>query len=231
MIYKHIVSGIFIERPNRFIAIVEINGIREIAHVKNTGRCKELLVKGCTVFLSLSDNLSRKTKYDIISVLKIRDGKEPILINMDSQVVNDVMHEWLLNGNIFSSNATIKREVTYKNSRFDFMIEHGKSKSFLEVKGVTLEKNGKVFFPDAPTQRGVKHIYELIECINEGYGAYIVFVIQMDEIAHFSPNIETHPEFAIALKKAFISGVNILCLNCNVKENSITINQKIRYSL
>ena len=231
MIYRNIVSGIFIERPNRFIAVVEINGIREIAHVKNTGRCKELLIKGCTVFLSKTDNVLRKTKYDIISVLKKREGLNPLLINMDSQIVNDVVHEWLLKGNIFSSNAKIKREVTYKNSRFDFMIESAKNKSFLEVKGVTLERNGKVYFPDAPTQRGVKHINELIECINDGFDAYIIFVVQMDEITHFAPNIEMHPEFALALKKAFISGVNILCFNCNVNEISITINKKIGYSL
>lgn len=153
MKYTAIIKGIFIERINRFIAKVNINGEKTVVHVKNTGRCKELLLKGCTVYLSVSDNKNRKTAFDLIAVEKVRQGKKPLLINMDSQIPNFAAEEFFKNGNIFSKNAVIKREVTYLNSRFDFYIEDGDTKAFAEIKGVTLEKDGVALFPDAPTER------------------------------------------------------------------------------
>ena len=161
MTYKNIVSGRFISRPNRFIAKVNINGQEETVHVKNTGRCKELLIPGCKVFLAPSENPNRKTKFDLIAVIKKTENKE-ILINMDSQIPNLAAVEWLKKGTLFSKEALIKREVTFKNSRFDLYIEDDGRKAFIEVKGVTLENNGTAMFPDAPTIRGVKHINELI---------------------------------------------------------------------
>jgi sugar fermentation stimulation protein A len=161
--YSQIKKAVFIDRPNRFVANVLLDGKRETVHVKNTGRCKELLVEGCEVILFESDNLSRKTKYDLVAVYKKRDEKSPLLINMDSQIPNDVADEWLRKGNLFSENAIIRREVKFGNSRFDFYVEDGARKAFLEVKGVTLENNGVAMFPDAPTERGIKHIKELME--------------------------------------------------------------------
>ena len=199
MNYKNITDGIFRQRLNRFEATVEICGKAETVHVKNTGRCKELLVPGCKVFLERSENPKRKTAYDLTAVEKKREGKPPLLINMDSQIPNAAAEEWLKKGNLFSKNAKIKREVKFGNSRFDFYIEDGGKKAFLEVKGVTLEKDGIALFPDAPTTRGVKHINELISAKERGFDCYILFVIQMKEISAFMPNRETHPEFADAL--------------------------------
>ena len=224
MKYKSIVKGKFIERPNRFIAKVEIEGVTETVHVKNTGRCRELLVKGATVYLEKSDNPLRKTQYDLISVFK----NNKTLINMDSQIPNAVTEEWLKKGNIFSKNALIRREVTHNKSRFDFYIEEEKRKIFLEVKGCTLETDGIARFPDAPTQRGVKHINELIDCISEGYEAYILFVIQMKGINHFEPNDTTHKAFGDALRQAEKSGVKILAYDCIVTPNSIDIDKEIK---
>lgn len=227
MKYKSIVKGKFIERPNRFIAKVEIEGVTETVHVKNTGRCRELLVKGATVYLEKSDNPLRKTQYDLISVFK----NNKTLINMDSQIPNAVTEEWLKKGNIFSKNALIRREVTHNKSRFDFYIEEEKRKIFLEVKGCTLETDGIARFPDAPTQRGVKHINELIDCISEGYEAYILFVIQMKGINHFEPNDTTHKAFGDALRQAEKSGVKILAYDCIVTPNSIDIDKEIKVKL
>ena len=227
MKYKSIVKGKFIERPNRFIAKVEIEGVTETVHVKNTGRCRELLVKGATVYLEKSDNPLRKTQYDLISVFK----NNKTLINMDSQNPNAVTEEWLKKGNIFSKNALIRREVTHNKSRFDFYIEEEKRKIFLEVKGCTLETDGIARFPDAPTQRGVKHINELIDCISEGYEAYILFVIQMKGINHFEPNDTTHKAFGDALRQAEKSGVKILAYDCIVTPNSIDIDKEIKVKL
>ena len=227
MKYKNIVKGKFIERPNRFIAKVEIDGVTETVHVKNTGRCRELLVKGATVYLEKSDNPLRKTQYDLISVFK----NNKTLINMDSQIPNAVTEEWLKKCNIFSKNALIRREVTHNKSRFDFYIEEEKRKIFLEVKGCTLETDGIARFPDAPTQRGVKHINELIECISEGYEAYILFVIQMKGINHFEPNDTTHKAFGDALRQAEKSGVKILAYDCIVTPNSIDIDKEIKVKL
>ena len=227
MKYKSIVKGKFIERPNRFIAKVEIEGVTETVYVKNTGRCRELLVKGATVYLEKSDNPLRKTQYDLISVFK----NNKTLINMDSQIPNAVTEEWLKKGNIFSKNALIRREVTHNKSRFDFYIEEEKRKIFLEVKGCTLETDGIARFPDAPTQRGVKHINELIDCISEGYEAYILFVIQMKGINHFEPNDTTHKAFGDALRQAEKSGVKILAYDCIVTPNSIDIDKEIKVKL
>lgn len=228
--YKEVKKGAFIERPNRFIAKVLVDGYEETVHVKNTGRCKELLVKDATVYLSLSDNPSRKTKYDLIGVEKVTD-RNILKVNMDSQIPNDVVAEWLRNCDLFSQKAIIKREVFYNKSRFDFYIEDDNRRIFLEVKGVTLENNGVASFPDAPTERGIKHINELIDCLNEGYEAYIFFVIQMKNIDYFTPNYETHPEFGEALKKAKNKGVKILAYDCIVTEDSIIIDKEIKVKL
>lgn len=227
MKYNNIVEGRFIERPNRFIAKVEIDGITETVHVKNTGRCRELLVKGTTVYLEKSNNPERKTGYDLIAVLK--NGKT--LINMDSQIPNAVTEEWLRKGNLFSKDAVIRREVTHNKSRFDFYIEEGGRKIFLEVKGCTLETDGIARFPDAPTERGVKHINELIDCVNEGFEAYILFVIQMKGIKHFEPNDKTHSAFGDALRNAESKGVNILAYDCNVTKDTIEIDKEIKVLL
>ncbi len=226
MRYSKVEQGIFKKRPNRFIAHVEINGKEEVCHVKNTGRCGELLVPGALVFLEKSDNPNRKTKYDLIGVKK---GDR--LINMDSQIPNKVVEEWLKEGNLFGSEAKVRREVVYGNSRFDLYIESGERKIFMEIKGVTLEEKGVVRFPDAPTQRGVKHIYELIKCIKDGYEAYLMFVIQMENVSYFEPNYETHPEFAQALKEAEKEGVHILAYNCVVRKDLINLAKPVRVYL
>jgi sugar fermentation stimulation protein A len=223
-IYKNILKGTFLSRPNRFIAKVDIGGEVWDCHVKNTGRCRELLTEGCTVILEESGNPNRKTKYDLIAVYK---GER--LINMDSQVPNKCAMEFL--PNIFDNIKYIKPECVYKNSRFDFYIETENEKIFLEVKGVTLEDEGIVRFPDAPTERGVKHLKELTECINEGYKAYVLFVIQMDDVKCFMPNDGTHPEFGKALRNAAKAGVNVLAYSCKVTESSIEIAEKVAVKL
>lgn len=218
MKYENIIKGKFIERPNRFIASIEINGKIETCHVKNTGRCKELLIPNAEVFVEENDNPKRKTQFSLIGVVK-----DKRLINMDSQVPNKIVHEWILKGNLFKDITLIKPETTYNKSRFDFYIETKDKKVFIEVKGVTLEENNIVRFPDAPTERGVKHIKELCDCKKEGYDAYIIFVIQMKDVLYFEPNEKTHKEFAEALREAKKIGVNIIAVDCDVKEESIDI--------
>ena len=218
MKYDNILKGKFISRPNRFIAHIEINGKVEICHVKNTGRCKELLIPNARVFVQENNNPKRKTKFSLISVIK-----ENKLINMDSQVPNKIVHEWISDGSLITDITLIKPESKYKSSRFDFYIETENRKAFIEVKGVTLENQGVVKFPDAPTERGVKHVKELCECVKEGYDAYIIFVVQMKNVLHFEPNVETHKEFAEALKEAKKQGVHIIAVDCHVNENSIDI--------
>ena len=230
MKYEHIVKAVFLERPNRFIARVLVDGNEEIVHVKNTGRCKELLIKGSTVYLSASDNPKRKTKYDLVGVDKITDNGI-LKINMDSQKPNDVVAEWLKSSGLFSENAKIKREVFFKKSRFDFYIEDGERKAFLEVKGVTLEEKGVSMFPDAPTERGIKHINELVDAVNKGYEGYIFFVIQMKNIKCFTPNYKTHEAFGRVLQKASESGVKILAFDCDVTDDSIAIDKKVKVIL
>lgn len=219
--YNKIKVAEFVDRPNRFIANVLVDGASCVAHVKNTGRCRELLVPGCTVILSESDNPARKTKYDLIAVYKVRRNKPPLLINMDSQIPNDVAEEWLKSGCLFSKSAVFKREVTFGKSRFDFYVEDGDLKSFVEVKGVTLENDGVAMFPDAPTERGVKHLNELSEAIEHGYDAYILFIIQMKDIKAFRPNDATHKAFGDALRAARKRGVKILALDCLVTDDTI----------
>lgn len=222
MHYDRIVKGAFIKRPNRFIAHVLINGKEEIVHVKNTGRCAELLRKGAVVYLQESANQERKTKWDLIAVEK---GER--MINMDSQIPNYVVKEWLEQCNLFENIKLIRAEKTYKNSRFDLYVEYQDKKAFIEVKGVTLEHNGVVKFPDAPSERAVKHMEELMEAVKDGYEAYVLFVVQMRDVKYFIPNRLTHPEFADALIKANKSGVHVLAYDCDVTADSICLNQSV----
>ena len=231
MNFNKIVKAKFIERPNRFIAYCEVDGNIEKVHVKNTGRCRELLIPECTVYLEESDNPNRKTKYSLISVEKgIR------LINMDSQVPNKVVYEGLKNNKIklpgINEEITlIKTEKTYGSSRFDVYLEAGDKKAFIEVKGVTLEENGIVKFPDAKTERGVKHINELIEARKNGYYCYILFLIQMDNVIYFTPNNEMHKELGDALIEAKKNGVEVLAYDSIVNVDSIIINKNIKVVL
>ena len=224
MKYKgRIKEGVFLSRPNRFIAYVMVDGREEKCHVKNTGRCRELLVPGCKVYLEESENPNRSTRFDLVATEK-KIGDSSILINMDSQAPNSVVEEWLRKGELFGEKIEVKREVTYSDSRFDFSItdESGRI-SFLEVKGCTLEKNGVVMFPDAPTERGVKHVKELIKAKKEGYGAYILILVQMCGVKYFVPNWDTHPAFGEALRVAERNGVVILCYDSIVTSDSITL--------
>ena len=226
MKYKNIHKGIFKSRPNRFIAQVEIDGVNTTVHVKNTGRCKELLRENATVFLEKSDNPLRKTKYDLVAVYK---GDR--LINMDSQAPNIVFGEFLKKNILIKNTTQIKPEHKFNNSRFDFYVEADNRKIFLEVKGVTLEENNVVMFPDAPTERGLKHIWELIEAHKQGYETYCVFIIQMENVDYFTPNAKTQPEFAQALKDAENSGVHLIAYDCIVTENSLEINNEVKIIL
>lgn len=216
----------FISRPNRFIAYVEIAGEQKVCHVKNTGRCKELLIPGATVILEGSDNPRRKTEYDLIAVYK-----GDALINMDSQAPNKVFGEWAGASGCFGKEPLIKPECRYGASRFDFYIESEGRKIFAEVKGVTLERDGVILFPDAPTERGVKHINELIDAVEKDYEAYIFFVAQMKDCRFFTPNRETHPQFAEALARAVEKGVHIRCVNCDVTEDTLTIDEFVEVRL
>ena len=232
MKYNQVVSGTFLQRPNRFIARVEINGKEEICHVKNTGRCHELLIPGCTVYCAVSDNPQRKTKFDLIAVEKYADSDHKLLVNMDSQAPNAAAKEWLVSGRSpFGKPDLIKPECRYGNSRFDFYLECGSRKIFLEVKGVTLEDNGIVLFPDAPTERGVKHVYELMRCREEGYETYVLFVVQMDCKRYFTPNRKTHPQFADALREAQNSGVQLIAYTCKVRPDEMIIDKELKVRL
>ena len=224
MKYNNVLKGKFVDRPNRFVANVIIDDKTEVCHVKNTGRCRELLVKGNTVYLQESDNPDRKTKYDLIAVQK---GDR--LINMDSQIVNYVALEYI--PNLFDNIKKIKPEYKYGNSRFDIYLETEYDKIFIEVKGVTLENNGAVRFPDAPTERGVKHLKELQKAVTEGYRAYVLFVVQMSDVKYFEPNAQTHPEFAEELKRAKENGVIPLAFECVITPDSIEINKPVSIKL
>ncbi len=226
MKYEKIVKAKFKSRPNRFIAIVEIDGKEETVHVKNTGRCRELLVEGATVFLEEGSNPERKTKYDLVAVIK-----NGTLVNIDSQAPNKVAVEFLRECGLFSKDAEIKQEVTYKSSRFDIFVSDKERKAFIEVKGVTLEENGIAMFPDAPTERGVKHLRELIEAKKDGYESYILFVIQMKGIKYFTPNYNTHLEFGNTLKIAKENGVEILAYDCLVAEDGFKIDASVSVRL
>lgn len=224
MKYDNITKGTFLSRPNRFIAQVEIDGAEHTCHVKNTGRCKELLVKGAQVILQKSDNPDRKTRYDLISVYK--GGR---LVNMDSQAPNKIFGEYI--PKMFKNVTLVRPETFYGSSRFDFYIEADGRKIFVEVKGVTLEADNEAMFPDAPTDRGVKHINELCKAVEEGYDAYVVFIIQMKGIKSFSPNDATHPQFGEALRKAKKAGVNIIALDCEVIEGEVTAENIVNVKL
>lgn len=222
MIYDNIKKAKFINRPNRFIANIQIDSEIKTCHVKNTGRCKELLTEGASILVQETNNSSRKTKYSLISVYK---GKR--LVNIDSQAPNKIFHEWLLKGNLFENITLIKPECKYNNSCFDFYIEADNKKIFVEVKGATLEENGVAMFPDAPTERGLKHLNELSDSIDEGYEAYVCFVIQMKDVLHFTPNYKTHEKFGQTLKKISKKGVNLIAFDCQVTKNSITAGELV----
>lgn len=220
MIYSNTVKGIFISRPNRFVAQVLIDGDEETVHVKNTGRCKELLIPGAEVILARSGNPTRKTGYDLIAVYKKSLG----WVNIDSQAPNVLVKEWLESGrSMFRDISLIKPECRFGNSRVDFYLECGSRKIFIEVKGCTLEIEGNGYFPDAPTERGVKHLRELAEAAKEGYECYIAFVIAMPKVTEVYPNMDTHPEFGAALEEAKAAGVNVLYLPCEVEPDRISI--------
>ena len=298
MKYSKVVPGIFIKRPNRFVAHVMINGNEEVCHVKNTGRCKELLIPSCTVYCAVSDNPQRKTKFDLIAVEKIKNGRafvtaetasaansnarlapkgksnakatNTLLVNMDSQAPNAAVKEWLASGaSPFGQIDFLKPECKHGNSRFDFYLEikeqnalaqqneiadnsssqrigndHKtidadtnqilKSKTrkiFVEVKGVTLEQDSVVLFPDAPTERGVKHVHELIQCHGEGYETYILFVVQMDHASYFTPNRKTHPQFADALCEAKQAGVQLLAYTCKITPDEMVMDKPVPIKL
>ena len=222
MIYDRMVPGTFLERPNRFIAYVEIEGRKETVHVKNTGRCAELLQTGVRVYLQESENPGRKTKWDLIAVEK---GSR--MVNMDSQIPNKVVKEWLEAGHLFENITRIQPEFTYGNSRFDLYVEADGKRIFIEVKGVTLEQDGVVRFPDAPSDRAVKHVEELKAAVKEGYEAYVFFVIQMKDVRYFTPNMDTHPAFGEALRDAARAGVHVLAYDCEVSSDRIAIADKV----
>ncbi|GAA0808025.1 hypothetical protein GCM10008910_49230 [Faecalicatena orotica] len=222
MRYERIDKAVFLERPNRFIAYAEIGGKKETIHVKNTGRCAELLKPSAPVYVQKSDNPERKTQWDLIAV-----EKGDILVNMDSQIPNRVVQEYIEKGNLFGEKPYVRPETTYGNSRFDLYVESGERKIFIEVKGVTLEEDGVARFPDAPSERAVKHVEELCLAVKEGYEAYIIFVIQMKPIRYFTPNMDTHPAFGEALKKARASGVKVLAYDSIVTPESIELDQPV----
>ncbi len=217
MEYSHILKARFIDRPNRFIANIKLDDKVQVCHVKNTGRCKELLVPGAEIYVQESDNPLRKTKYDLITVKK---GSR--LINMDSQAPNKVVEEWLCNSAPFGKILKLKPEQKYKNSRFDFYMETEEERGFIEVKGVTLENDNIVSFPDAPSERAVKHLRELIEAVKEGYSCYVIFVVQMKDVLYFKPNYENHPQFAQTLSLAKNAGVKLTAIDCFITPTEIT---------
>ncbi|MCC2256946.1 DNA/RNA nuclease SfsA [Intestinimonas aquisgranensis] len=228
MQYQTVKKAVFLRRPNRFIAQVELEGAEETVHVKNTGRCRELLVPGATVYLAEGKNPSRKTRYDLIAVEK---GER--LINMDAQAPNQVFGEWAASGGFRPGLTLLRPETTWGNSRFDFYWESSENdrKGFVEVKGVTLEEDGAVYFPDAPTERGVKHVEELIACRAAGYEAALFLVVQMERVAFWSPNDRTHSAFGEAVRRAAAAGVEILCRDCRVTPDSLTMGEPVEVRL
>ena len=228
MRYENIVSGRFIERPNRFIANVQINGQKEVCHVKNTGRCKELLTEGAEVYLQHFTSGSRKTAYDLIAV-----RKGDMLVNIDSQAPNKAVLEWLMEKHPFGEDMLPRPEKFYGDSRFDFMLESQISdrKLFLEVKGCTLEKDGIALFPDAPTERGVKHLHGLMDCIDNGYEAAVMILVQMKGVRQFSPNYDTHHEFGEAMVQAEKKGVTLLCYDSIVTPDTLVVDSPVEIRL
>lgn len=230
MVYGKILPGVFQARPNRFIAHVEMGGRLEVCHVKNTGRCRELLVPGMKVWLEESANPARKTKYDLIAVEKARP-EGPLLINMDSQAPNKVFGEWAVAGGLGFVPTLLRPETTYGNSRFDYYWEWSQEgearRGFWEVKGVTLEEGGTARFPDAPTLRGVKHLEELVLARQAGCEAGVCFIVQMEGMDHVAPNDATHPEFGAALRRAASMGVEVLALECSVDPGRLAVRGQI----
>lgn len=229
MKYKKVVEGLFINRPNRFIALVLIDGIEETVHVRNTGRCRELLTPYAKILLEdCSHNLNRKTRYSIVAV-----WKEDVLVNIDSQIPNQVVFDAIKGGAIpsFQNISKVKRESSFKNSRFDMSFENGNEKGFIEVKGVTLEKEGVAMFPDAPTTRGTKHVLEMIEAVKEGYTGAIFFLIQMKDTHVFKLNSQMDPKFSEAIKLAYRNNVDIIAYDSIVSTNDIVIGDKIEIDL
>lgn len=221
MEYGKMVPGVFLARPNRFIAHVKINGREEVCHVKNTGRCRELLPPGAEVWCQESDNPARKTKYDLITVKK---GDR--LINMDSQAPNTAAREWLLAGGL-GEISELRPETVHGDSRFDFSFMKDGKRCFLEVKGVTLENDGVCAFPDAPTERGTKHLRGLTRAAEEGFGAYVLFVVQMEDVRYLHPNDATDPAFGKTLREAAEAGVKILAMDCRVTPGSMMLNKSL----
>ena len=221
MRYANTVPGIFRKRPNRFIAHVDIDGQEQVVHVKNTGRCRELLVPGAAVWCQRSDNPARKTRYDLIAVKK--GGR---LINMDSQAPNTAAREWLESGGLGKID-NLRPETVHGDSRFDFSFTLEGKPCFLEVKGVTLEDDGVCAFPDAPTERGAKHLRGLAEAVRQGYGAYVLFVIQMADVKYLHPNDRTDPDFGTALREAAAQGVHIVAVECRVSEDTMEISGSV----
>lgn len=227
MKYGTVAPGRFLARPNRFIAHVELDGQTQICHVKNTGRCRELLVPGARVYLEdFGPDTKRKTRYDLIAV-----EKGSLLINMDSQAPNKAVEEFLRAGGLWESPTLVRPETKWGNSRFDFYLEQGERKAFLEVKGVTLEQEGLALFPDAPTQRGVKHLEELTAAAAAGFEAYVLFLIQMKGVHTFRPNWELHPQFGQALVQAAQAGVNVLAYDCRVTPSSMVLDAPVPVNL
>ena len=225
MKYENMVPGVFLARPNRFVAHVEIGGVTEICHVKNTGRCRELLVPGCTVWCQRAANPGRKTKFDLIAV-----RKGPRLINMDSQAPNAAAKEWLLTGGLGPVDD-LRAERVKGDSRFDFSFTKDGKECFLEVKGCTLEQDGVCAFPDAPTERGAKHLRGLTELARAGYGAYVLFVVQMEDVRYLHPNDATDPNFGQALREAAAAGVEVLAVDCQVVTDSMTVRDFVEVRL
>jgi len=237
MRYEKIEAAVFKSRPNRFIAHVETERGSEVCHVKNTGRCKELLVPDARIWVQRNDNPARKTALDLIAV-----QKGNLLINMDSQIPNRVAEEWIRGGHfgirrsdgerhVFSRETRIRPETRYGDSRIDLYLEDGDVRMFLEIKGVTLEEDGVARFPDAPTERGVKHVQELIRCHEDGYEAGILFVIQMKGVHRMEPNDRTHPAFGEALRDAARAGVHIMAVDCLVEPASICADEEVEVRL
>ena len=215
MQYPSIVTGTFRSRPNRFIALVDIDGVEQVCHVKNTGRCRELLLPGAEIWLTAPGTEGRKTKYDLVTVRK----ENGLLVNIDSQAPNAVVKEWLEK----QQYDAVVPEYTYGDSRIDFYMERGAERTLMEVKGCTLEREGIGYFPDAPTDRGVKHLRELAKAVKDGYRTALAFAIQMDGIKEVRPNIQTHPEFGTAMQEARDAGVEILFLSCHVEPDGLTV--------
>ena len=226
MIYENILPAVFVDRPNRFIAHVELNGRLEVCHVKNTGRCRELLIPGCRVYVQHQPSPTRKTAYDLIAVEK---GER--LLNMDANAPNRVFNEYVRAGRFLRGWSVIRPETTHGDSRFDFYLESPGHRLFAEVKGVTLEDDGVMRFPDAPTERGVKHLEGLARCVQEGYEAWAVFVIQTENVRWMEPNRRTHPAFADALRQAAQAGVHLLALDCHTEPDRLDICRPVEIRL